>query len=350
MENKYVWPTNPESYELLGEVGSGAFARVYKAICKENNEIVAVKILNLEASNSNFEDIRREVSAMKSCDHPNILPLYCCFNAFRELWIVTPYMDKGSFLRIIMHLKNHRMIAQHEGLAETYVAIILKEVAKGLAYLHDHGIIHRDIKAGNILINKDCHIYLGDLGVARALEGPGGRRNKAQTYVGTPCWMAPEVLLKETYEYPVDVWSLGITALELYKSYPPYAKLDSIVILQHLTNPDKPAPGFDDYPRDTNQKPSNDFKKFLSLCLVKDPSKRADVSQLLTCNFLANAPDVSELHTLIDSIPEMKQNTEFKPLPKTVDVKFAPGTTWDFTTETTDDTPIDFSAIGNDEA
>lgn len=145
---------------------------------------------------------------MKLCDHENVLTCYCCFNVGCSLWIVTPLMIKGSFLRILQYLSSQKRIQDGQGFEECIVAYIIRETAKALKYLHDSNLLHRyfflllshrrDVKAGNILVDADANIRLADLGVARVLEGTV-KKQEARTFVGTPCWMAPEVMNRERY-------------------------------------------------------------------------------------------------------------------------------------------------------
>lgn len=198
---------------------------MYKAEYKPvPGKIVAVKIINLENMNTNIEDIHREVTSMKSCRHPNLLELYCCFSVGRTLWIVTPYMDKGSFLRIMYSESDNKDIKYMKGLKVCpisrlglprrsmlpplsskwlWVCKCCTTLRSFIGILSDKAIMRSDIKAGNILIDSNCHICLADFGVARGIGEFSGRESKAQTFVGTPCWMAPEVILYNPYDYKV---------------------------------------------------------------------------------------------------------------------------------------------------
>lgn len=198
---------------------------MYKAEYKlVPGKIVAVKIINLENMNTNIEDIHREVTSMKSCRHPNLLELYCCFSVGRTLWIVTPYMDKGSFLRIMYSESDNKDIKYMKGLKVCpisrlglprrsmlpplsskwlWVCKCCTTLRSFIGILSDKVIMRSDIKAGNILIDSNCHICLADFGVARGIGEFSGRESKAQTFVGTPCWMAPEVILYNPYDYKV---------------------------------------------------------------------------------------------------------------------------------------------------
>lgn len=130
----------------------------------------------------------REAHTMAAHHHPNLLPLLCSFTDGNQLWMVEPYITHGSVLNIMKYAHPH-------GLSEELIAIIAHETLKGLEYLHHHGMIHRDVKCGNILVDYDGHVYLADFGVAAPLEQRGAWGEKPRnTFVGTPCWMAPEVM------------------------------------------------------------------------------------------------------------------------------------------------------------
>ena len=330
MSTAIKWSTDSHDYNILSCIGMGAFAKVYKAEYKPvPGKIVAVKIINLENMNTNIEDIHREVTSMKSCRHPNLLELYCCFSVGRTLWIVTPYMDKGSFLRIMYSESDNKDIKYMKGLKEEYVATIIKQVALGLQVLHNSAIIHRDIKAGNILIDSNCHICLADFGVARGIGEFSGRESKAQTFVGTPCWMAPEVILYNPYDYKADIWSLGITALELFRGTPPFATMDAYSIQKNITNVDVHI-GFDSYPTPSEVQPSKAFRQFVTECLNKDQSKRPDIDTLLKSSFLSNALPPSSLQEYINTVKPIHEKPVSLSDFSRINEQVVDGSTWQY--------------------
>ncbi|XP_078445821.1 uncharacterized protein LOC144714889 [Wolffia australiana] len=274
----------PSDYQLLEEVGCGASATVYRAIYLPLNEVVAVKCLDLDRCNSNLDDIRREAQTMSLIDHPNVIRAYCSFVVDRCLWVVMPYMTEGSCLHLMK-------VAHADGFEEPVICSILKETLKALEYLHRHGHIHRDVKAGNILIDSTGAVKLGDFGVSACMFDAGDRQRSRNTFVGTPCWMAPEVLQRDTgYDFKVDIWSFGITALELAHGHAPFSKYPPMkVLLMTIQN----APPGLDYERD--KKFSKSFKEMVGMCLVKDQSKRPSAERLLKHSFFKNvkAPEVS---------------------------------------------------------
>lgn len=286
------WPTIANEYEILEIIGQGAFAKVWKAYCKKKDAYVAIKIMDLEKITTSFEDIRAEVQTMKMTNHPNVLKCYCSFVHKDQLWLITQLMDKGSCLHLMNYLKKK---GQGEGLKEEYVAIILKETLKGLQYFHENGQIHRDIKAGNILLDKDGRVLIADFGVSGWLMEGGDRRKNRQTFVGTPCWMAPEVMEQlRGYDYKADIWSFGITALELAKGYAPYARYQPMKVLMLTLQEDPPS--LKTYEDDGNgHQFSRHFKDIVKLCLQKDPAKRPTTSTLLKHSFFKKAGEPSTL-------------------------------------------------------
>lgn len=263
------WPSSVDQFPLEKKIGQGAFATVWKATCPAKaNMAVAIKIMDLENINSSFEDIRQEVQMMRMADHPNILRCYCSFVHDCQLWLVTQMMEKGSCLHVISLAKR---LGMGEGLREDWLAYILRETLQGLKYFHDQGQIHRDIKAGNILLDGEGNVRLADFGVSGWLINSGDRRQTTKTFVGTPCWMAPEVMEQvDGYDYKCDVWSVGITALELAKGYAPYAHFAPMKVL--IMTIQQEPPSLKSYPddRSVDGEPfSRGFREIVRLCLQK---------------------------------------------------------------------------------
>ncbi|XP_012457893.1 uncharacterized protein LOC105778689 isoform X1 [Gossypium raimondii] len=292
MEKK-KYPIGPEHYTLYEEVGQGVSASVYRAVCISFNEVVAIKILDFERENCDLNNICREAQTMVLVDHPNVLKSHCSFVNDHNLWVVMPYMSGGSCLHILK-------AAYPDGFEEVVIATILREVLKGLEYLHHHGHIHRDVKAGNILIDSRGAIKLGDFGVSACIFDSGDRQRMRNTFVGTPCWMAPEVMEQlHGYDFKADIWSFGITALELAHGHAPFSKYPPMkVLLMTLQN----APPGLDYERD--KKFSKSFKQMIASCLVKDPSKRPSAMKLLKHSFFKQARSNDYIaRTLLDGLP-----------------------------------------------
>ncbi|XP_073103390.1 serine/threonine-protein kinase BLUS1 isoform X1 [Elaeis guineensis] len=302
MEHEFEkrFPTNPRDYKLYEEVGEGVSASVYRALCIPLNEIVAIKVLDLEKCNNDLDGIRREVQTMSLIDHPNVLRAHCSFTAGHNLWVVMPYMAGGSALHIMKS-------AYSEGFEEPVIATLLREVLKALVYLHSHGHIHRDVKAGNILIDGNGAVKLADFGVSACMFDTGDRQRSRNTFVGTPCWMAPEVMQQlHGYDFKADIWSFGITALELAHGHAPFSKYPPMkVLLMTLQN----APPGLDYERD--KRFSKSFKEMVATCLVKDPKKRPTSEKLLKHPFFKQARSNEYLvRTILDGLSPLGDRFE----------------------------------------
>ncbi|KAK9271545.1 hypothetical protein L1049_001905 [Liquidambar formosana] len=286
------FPVNAKDYKLYEEVGEGVSATVYRALCIPLNEIVAIKVLDMEKCNNDLDGIRREVQTMSLIDHPNLLQAHCSFTTGHCLWVVMPYMAGGSCLHIMK--SNYP-----EGFEEPVIATLLREVLKALVYLHAHGHIHRDVKAGNILLDSNGAVKLADFGVSACMFDTGDRQRSRNTFVGTPCWMAPEVMQQlHGYDFKADIWSFGITALELAHGHAPFSKYPPMkVLLMTLQN----APPGLDYERD--KRFSKSFKEMVAACLVKDPKKRPTSEKLLKHNFFKHArPNEYLARTILDDL------------------------------------------------
>ncbi|XP_058195733.1 serine/threonine-protein kinase BLUS1-like isoform X2 [Rhododendron vialii] len=295
MMDKKKYPLGPEHYTLYEEVGQGVSASVHRAVCIPLDEIVAIKILDFERHNADLNMISREAQTMILVDHPNVLKAHCSFVSDHNLWVVMPFMAGGSCLHILKAV-------YPDGFEEVVIATVLREVLKGLEYLHDHGHIHRDVKAGNILISERGAIKLGDFGVSACLFDLENTQRVRKTFVGTPCWMAPEVMEQlHGYDFKADIWSFGITALELAHGHAPFSKDPPMkVLLRTLQN----APPGLDYERDN--KFSKSFKQMIASCLVKDPSKRPCSKKLLKHSFFKKARSNDYIaRTLLEGLPDL---------------------------------------------
>ncbi|XP_059662159.1 uncharacterized protein LOC132308160 isoform X2 [Cornus florida] len=231
---------------------------------------------------------------MSLIDHPNAIRAYCSFVVDRNLWVVMPFMAEGSCLHLMK-------ISFPDGFEESAIGSILKETLKALEYLHQHGHIHRDVKAGNILLDSSGLVKLADFGVSACMFDKGDRQRSRNTFVGTPCWMAPEVLQSGNgYDFKADMWSFGITALELAHGHAPFSKYPPMkVLLMTIQN----APPGLDYDRD--KRFSKSFKEMVAMCLVKDPTKRPTAEKLLKHSFFKHAkpPELSVKKLFADLPP-----------------------------------------------
>ena len=300
-----------ESYELCEAIGYGASAVAWRARVKRRSRAekadlpaeVAIKRIDLENCPSNLGEIRKEIQAMEMCNHPNIVEYYCCFVSSQELWLVMEYLAGGSVLDIMK-------FAHPTGIAdEAMIATILRGALMGLQYLHGTGRIHRDVKAGNILLGGKGEVKLADFGVSAWLVEDGQRRDVCQTFVGTPCWMAPEVMEQvKGYTYSADIWSYGITSMEMAKGQAPLAKHPPMkVLLLTLRNP-APSLGATEKDRAKYSKP---FREMTDMCLQKDPEARPSAAKLLEHRFFKGAKKADYIVSgLLKRLPPLSERAE----------------------------------------
>lgn len=276
---------DPEKiFEDLREIGHGSFGAVYYARNLVSKEIVAIKKMSYQGKQSieKWQDILKEIRFLRQLNHPNTVEYKGCYLRDNTAWLVMEYCLGSASDIIEVHKRP---------LKEDEISAICEGVLRGLNYLHSLGRIHRDIKAGNILLTENGTVKLADFGSA-SIKCP------ANSFVGTPYWMAPEVILamdEGQYDGKVDVWSLGITCIELAERKPPYFNMNAMSALYHIAQNDTPSLSSSDW--------SDVFKHFVESCLQKNPSDRPAANKLLSHQLVTRNRSP---HVLIDLIQRTK--------------------------------------------
>jgi serine/threonine-protein kinase 24/25/MST4 len=273
---------DPSHFQFLEKLGEGAFGSVMKAKHKESGQIYAIKVIELDDNPNSIEPIQREITTLCTLDSPFITKYKGSLLSGTQLWVVIEYMSGGSALDM----------TKPGPLDESYIAIILREVCKGLEYLHAQKVIHRDIKGANILLSASGDVKLCDFGVASHMMDS----KKRHSFVGTPYWMAPEVITG-SYNEKADIWSLGITAIELAKGKPPRAEEAPTKVVHTIVKSDPPK---------LEGNYSKFFKDLVAACLRKDPKERPSAKELLATPFLRTARKNSDLKPLIEKYQKWK--------------------------------------------
>ncbi|KAI9635497.1 kinase-like domain-containing protein [Dioszegia hungarica] len=272
-------------YSKIKKVGQGASGLVFVAKTLATGKKVAIKQMDL-AQQPRKELIVNEIIVMRESQHPNVVNFLDSFLVrSSELWVVMEYMEGGALTDVIENNK----------LEEDQIAAICLETCRGLQHLHSRSIIHRDIKSDNILMNSTGEVKITDFGFCAKLTD---QKSKRATMVGTPYWMAPEVVKQKEYGAKVDIWSLGIMAIEMIENEPPYLDEEPLKALYLIATNGTPT-------LKTPEKLSQDLKHFLSVCLCVDVSFRATSTELLKHDFLTLACAIRQLSPLLD----FKQNS-----------------------------------------
>ncbi|XP_042194401.1 serine/threonine-protein kinase TAO1 [Callorhinchus milii] len=284
----------------LREIGHGSFGAVYFARDVRTNEVVAIKKMSYSGKQSNekWQDIIKEVKFLQKLRHPNSIEYKGCYLREHTAWLVMEYCLGSASDLLEVHKKP---------LQEVEIAAITHGALQGLAYLHSHNMIHRDIKAGNILLTEPGQVKLADFGSASIVS-------PANSFVGTPYWMAPEVILamdEGQYDGKVDVWSLGITCIELAERKPPLFNMNAMSALYHIAQNESPALQSNEW--------SDYFRNFVDSCLQKIPQDRPTSAELLKHAFVIRDRPETVLIDLIlrtkDAVREL-DNLQYRKMKK----------------------------------
>ncbi|KAF4555159.1 Serine/threonine-protein kinase sid1-like protein [Elsinoe fawcettii] len=278
-----------DDYQMLEELGSGSFGVVYKAIERSTGELVAIKHIDLEGNDDDIQEIQQEISLLSTCSSEWVTRYKASFVRGTKLWIVMEFLGGGSCLDLL----------KPGAFTEAQIAIVMRELLSGLDYLHSTGKIHRDIKAANVLLSSNGHVKLADFGVAAQLTNIKSQR---MTFVGTPFWMAPEVIQEAGYDFKADIWSLGITAIELALGEPPHSNVHPMKVL-FLIPKERP-------PRLEGANWSKDFKDFVTACLNKEPERRPTAKALLKHRFITRAGKTEALRDLVVKAQKLSTTAE----------------------------------------
>ncbi|CAI4227481.1 unnamed protein product [Auanema sp. JU1783] len=272
-------------YEMKKQIGVGASGTVFIANKRGTNEVVAVKRMIFKTQPKK-EMLLTEIKVMREYVHPNVVNYIESYLVEADdLWVVMDYLEGGNLTDVVVKTE----------LDEGQIAAVLKECLKALNFLHSHSIVHRDIKSDNVLLGMNGEVKLTDMGFCAQIQ-PGSKRD---TVVGTPYWMAPEILKKRKYNYKVDIWSLGIMALEMIDGEPPYLHETPIKAIYLIAQNGKP-----EIKRRNDL--SKDFVDFLDACLVVEPEQRADAQFLLDHPFIKQAKPLSSLVSYIKAVKDLK--------------------------------------------
>nr|XP_054508798.1 serine/threonine-protein kinase PAK 3-like [Agelaius phoeniceus] len=274
-------------YTAFEELGRGGFGAVYKALDTSSGQQVAIKIMSLEEEMSE-ELAANEILAMRDNRNPNIVTYLDSYLVDAELWLAMEFMDGGTLFDVL------RTVYLEEG----QIGAVCRECLQGLHFLHSRQVIHRDIKSSNVLVGMDGSVKLGDFGLCAQLSP---ERSKRSSSVGTPSWMAPEVVRGEAYGPKVDIWSLGIMGLEMVEGEAPYQREARLRVFELIERNEPPKL---QHPRHHSAL----LRDFLHCCLQADEDRRGSAQELLQHPFVTSGDPASSLAALIISAKQVQED------------------------------------------
>jgi len=277
-----------DNYVFEARIGKGGQGNVFSAYKKnQKDQVFAFKVMKVTDRVVEYK-IKKEIAIGFLAKSNYVIAFYDMYRFKGHIFLLMEYMDSGNLTKFIM--------TYYKKIPEKVIAYLIYCILRGIDDLHDHFKIHRDIKSDNVLLAKDGRIKLADFGFAIQLTQETARR---KSIVGTPCWMAPELIQESAYDEKVDIWSLGILALELADGEPPYIREPPIKIMYKISCSEAPKLNSKDW--------SKDFQSFLNQCLMKDPKQRPSSKELLAHPFMKEADCKANVEAYMGMLKQLKE-------------------------------------------
>eukprot|EP01119_Soliformovum_irregulare_P012399 TRINITY_DN3219_c0_g1_i1.p1 TRINITY_DN3219_c0_g1~~TRINITY_DN3219_c0_g1_i1.p1 ORF type:complete len:487 (-),score=195.36 TRINITY_DN3219_c0_g1_i1:29-1489(-) len=279
--------SSADVFLMESKLGEGAYGAVFKARHRDSQFVLAIKEIKLNKDSKISQDLLNEIEILKKCRHRNIVSYFgtCTLDKAYKFWILMDYCQLGS-VRDLLEISNRT-------LSEAEIAYIVQQTLGGLLYLHNRKIIHRDVKCANILLTSEAEVKIADFGISDSI-------GKAQDSMGTPLWMAPEVINRAPYDNRCDIWSLGITIIEMADGFPPHFNIKLKRAMMMI--PIKPPPTVA-----IPAKFTTEFNQFLAKCVVKEADKRDNAVNLMMHPFVQRAMGPEVLQQRIKEVLMLKQ-------------------------------------------
>ena len=295
MSAKFEFPMDPKEYKLLDIIGRGTCSKVYRAQCISNQQIIVIKIIELEEYPLSIETIIKQTAFWSICQHPNVVSYYGSFVVGSDLWILSEYLSGGSLFDILKF--GYGSGIKDEGI----IAYIASQIVHALDFLHENKEIHRDIRSGNILINSHGEVKISDFGMATSLIQNGKKKSAAISMYGDACYMAPEILTQnQGYTPKTDIWSFGLVVIEMVTGKMPYDGMKFMESMLQIISKDPP--------KISKVGHSSLLVDFVDQCMKQDPEKRASAKTLLEHKFLKLSKGPGPvITTILSKLPPLEQ-------------------------------------------